>query len=98
SEFFVKCIMEFWTKGYFQADFSPRNFLVSQVAGISLIDFEFLQSYSNPKPSFREAYEFCGIPIGAQAYDVPEGKRKNMMSHRNWRSLPFKQYIAPLIA
>jgi hypothetical protein len=98
SEFFVRCVKAFWTRGYFQADFSPRNFLVSQVDGISLIDFEFLQSYRHPRPTFREAYEFCGIPIGAEIYDVPEGIRKNMMNHRNWRPLPFNTYIAPLIA
>lgn len=97
SEFFVRCVKAFWTRGYFQADFSPRNFLVSRADGISLIDFEFLQSYRDAKPSFREAYEFCGIPIGARAYDVPEGIRKNMINHRNWRSLPFNTYIAPLI-
>ena len=97
SEFFVKCVKAFWTRGYFQADFSPRNFLVSHIEGISLIDFEFLQSYKHPKPSFGNAFEFCGIPIGTQSYDVPEGIRKNMINHRNWRSLPFNTYIAPLI-
>jgi hypothetical protein len=99
SEFFVRCVKEFWTRGYFQADFSPRNFLVSQVDRISLIDFEFLQRYRHPKPCFREAYEFCGVPIDRHDYDVPEVRvRKNMMTHRNWRSLPFNRYIAPLIA
>jgi hypothetical protein len=98
SEFCVRCVRSFWAAGYFQADFDPRNFLIAHDNSISLIDFEFLQPYGTSKPRFADAYEFCGVPVSAQEYDIPVGPfRKNMMNHRNWRALPFGTYIAPLL-
>lgn len=98
SEFFVSCVRSFWSQGYFQADFSPRNFLLNEKRQIFLIDFEFLQPYKGTKPPFEKAYEFCGIVQNSQEYDFPITSSPKNMTHRNWRSLPFKKYVKPLLA
>jgi hypothetical protein len=98
SKFFISCVRSFWSRAYFQADFSPKNFLVTEDQRIFLIDFEFLQPYKKTKPSFERAYEFCGSVPGSEEYDFPIVSAPKNMTHWNWRSLPFKKYVKPLIA
>ena len=95
---FVEWVRAFWNQGYFQADFSPRNILVTGNGQLHMIDFEFLQRYKGAKPAFRNAYEFTGILQDGGTYDYPISQEPKYMRHsKNWCHLPFEKFISELI-
>lgn len=94
----VSWIRAFWEEGFFNADFSPRNILVDDKGDLSMIDFEFLQSYRGVRPQFDKAYEFDGITDSSR-YDLPVTRSpKCIRHHANWKSMPFGTYFGPLLA
>ena len=96
---FVEWVKAFWSLGYFQADFSPRNILVTGDGQLHMIDFEFLQRYKGPKPEFKNAYEFTGNLRDGGAYDFPISQEPKYLRHsKNWNHLPFDKFVSELIS
>ena len=58
-------------RGLFLLDLSTRNLMSDPVAGLKIIDLEFLQEYAEPVPDAALAYTFWGVPAGVDGYDEP---------------------------
>ncbi len=97
AEAIVAWFYAFWSKGYFTADFGPRNIMRDSSGKLTMIDFEFLQPYRGEKPPFEKAFEFDGVPRGA-GYLAPNTPRpKSVKYHSNWNAMPFGKYFRPAI-
>jgi hypothetical protein len=63
---------ELHERGLFLLDLSTHNVVTDPVAGLKVLDLEFLQEYREPVPGVRDSYTFRGIPTGADGYDAPK--------------------------
>jgi hypothetical protein len=60
-------------RGLFVLDLTTENLFSDPVAGLKIIDLEFLQEYQGPVPALSASYTFRGIPSRfAPLYDEPQ--------------------------
>jgi hypothetical protein len=84
----------------FLLDLSTLNLLSDPVAGLKVIDLEFLQDYAGPPPALIDSYTFRGVPAGSTQYDLPQRKWLtdrvgNAAFHPAVTGLPVAALLAP---
>jgi len=62
---------ELHDRGLFLLDLSTHNLVTDPVAGLKVLDLEFLQEYRGAAPPLAESYTFRGVPAEVDGYDVP---------------------------
>jgi len=70
---------ELHDRGLFLLDLSTHNLVTDPVAGLKVLDLEFLQEYQGTIPPLVEAYTFRGVPRGVDGYDLP---RRTQLTQR----------------
>ena len=61
-------------RGLFVLDLSTANLHCDPVAGLKVIDLEFLQEYAEARPPLEDCYTFRGVPPRSRhLYDEPQG-------------------------
>jgi len=58
-------------RGTFLLDLSAHNVVTDPVAGLKVLDLEFLQEYQGAAPALVDSYSFRGVPDGVAGYDDP---------------------------
>ena len=66
-------------RGLFVLDLSSHNVVTDPVAGLRVLDLEFLQEYRGEVPALLDSYSFRGVPAGVSGHDVP---RKTELTQR----------------
>jgi hypothetical protein len=60
-------------RGLFLLDLTTENLVSDPVAGLKVLDLEFLQEYAGPVPCLADSYTFRGVPPSSRGiYDEPQ--------------------------
>jgi hypothetical protein len=88
-------------RGLFILDLTTENVFCDPVAGLKVLDLEFLQEYAGTAPSLEGSYSFRGVPAGLRAdYDEPQDvpltdRVGNPVFHPAVSGLPFQRLLRP---
>lgn len=89
-------------RGLFMLDLSPQNVVSDPVAGLKVLDLEFVIPYADypvPPPRASESWTLRGVPAALRTIDMPElaltRKVGNPAFHPAVAGLPVERLIAP---
>jgi len=66
-------------RGLYLLDLSAHNVVTDPVAGLRVLDLEFLQEYPAAAPALVDSWSFRGVPAGLAGQDVP--RRTELTQH-----------------